>query len=184
MGGGQPAAAGSDAADGQRASPGLAPGRASESVAAAGRRPAPEAVRQEALPPPPRPPALRCAVLRCAVQGDYASVGEPVAPTRFVPMKTPMSREIISNWTLGDGPKHSLTVPELLAGQAAKGRAIGMIIDLVRGGREGACGCVGGCLGICGEAHERCVSLCEGGDGCDAGGDAGGVVTVGAGVLS
>ena len=71
------------------------------------------------------------------MQGDYASVGEAVRPTKFVPMKTPMSREIISNWTLGDGPKHSLTVPDLLRKQSAKGREIGMIIDLVRGVAEG-----------------------------------------------
>lgn len=64
--------------------------------------------------------------------GDYASVGEPVKPTKFIPMKTPMSREIISNWTLGTGPKHSLTVPELLEWQAARDRQVGMIIDLVR----------------------------------------------------
>ncbi|GAB4819930.1 hypothetical protein N2152v2_006976 [Parachlorella kessleri] len=75
--------------------------------------------------------------------GDYASVGAPVRPTRFIPMKTPLSREIISNWTLGDGPKHSLTVPELIEGEAARGRVVGKIIDLVSGqagGQDAAAG--------------------------------------------
>lgn len=68
---------------------------------------------------------------RGLTQGDYESMGDPVGPTKFVPMKTPMSGEIISNWTIGDGPKHSLTVAELLSTQAARGRRVGLIIDLV-----------------------------------------------------
>jgi hypothetical protein len=64
------------------------------------------------------------------MQADYPSVGKPVNPTKFLPMKTPMSLEIISNWSLEQPPKHSLTVPELLCGQDLAGRCVGMIIDL------------------------------------------------------
>jgi len=45
-------------------------------------------------------------------------------------MKTPMSLEIISNWSLEQPPEHSLTIPELLSSQVVSGRCIGMIIDL------------------------------------------------------
>ena len=57
-------------------------------------------------------------------------MGAPVAPTRFLPMKTPMSREILDNWSLAGAPAHPLTVPLLLDGQAAAGRTVGLIIDL------------------------------------------------------
>lgn len=63
-------------------------------------------------------------------QADYPSVGSPVHPTSFLPMKTPMSEEIILNWSLSQPPKHSLTIPDLLSGEATLGRRIGMIIDL------------------------------------------------------
>lgn len=53
-----------------------------------------------------------------------------MAPTRFVPMKTPMSSEIITNWSLEAGPRHALTVPSLLVRQAAAGAPVGLIIDL------------------------------------------------------
>lgn len=56
--------------------------------------------------------------------GDYDSVGEPVWPTRFVPMKTPLARGILDNWSLPERPKHRLTVPELLSGQAKLGRKV------------------------------------------------------------
>lgn len=48
----------------------------------------------------------------CALPGqaDYSSVGAPVWPTEFIPMKTPMSREILDNWSLPGPPKHPLTV--------------------------------------------------------------------------
>ena len=65
-----------------------------------------------------------------AVQADYAAMGSPVAPTNFIPCKTPMSNEILENWSLQCPPKHALTVPLLLAGQAAAGREVGLIIDL------------------------------------------------------
>ncbi len=41
-----------------------------------------------------------------------------------------MSLEIISNWSLEQPPKHSLTVPELLRSQDNADRRVGMIIDL------------------------------------------------------
>ena len=51
-------------------------------------------------------------------------------PTRFIPCKTPLSCEIIESWTLPEEPKYSLTLPSLLSEQAAKGRQIGMVLDL------------------------------------------------------
>ena len=82
-----------------------------------GRR-APHTWASGAARPPPPP------------QGDYESVGQPVQPSRFVPMKTPMSEEIISNWSLPAPPRNSLTVAQMLAGQAAQARRVGLIIDL------------------------------------------------------
>jgi len=61
---------------------------------------------------------------------DYESVGEPVGGTKFLPMKTPMSEEIVANWSLEHPPKNVLTVRGLVAGQAGLGRKVGMIIDL------------------------------------------------------
>lgn len=61
---------------------------------------------------------------------DYVSYGEPVQPTRFLPMKTPMSSEIIQNWSLDEPPRHVLTVQSLLKEQQEKSRTIGLIIDL------------------------------------------------------
>ena len=61
---------------------------------------------------------------------DYQSIGEPVGPTKFLPMKTPMSLEIIENWSLESPPLYRLTVPDLIASQNEKGRKVGMIIDL------------------------------------------------------
>lgn len=57
-------------------------------------------------------------------------MGSPVWPTNFIPMKTPMSNEILDNWSLPEAPRHPLTVPLLLARQAALGREVGLIIDL------------------------------------------------------
>ena len=45
-------------------------------------------------------------------------------------MKTPMSSEIVDNWSLEEPPKHVLTVSSLLDQEKAKGREIGLIIDL------------------------------------------------------
>lgn len=51
-------------------------------------------------------------------------------PPCQVPMKTPMSGEILDSWSLPDPPRHSLTVPLLLERQLARGQPIGLIIDL------------------------------------------------------
>lgn len=64
------------------------------------------------------------------LQADYPAMGSPVRPTRFIPCKTPMSNEILDNWSLADAPQHALTVPVLLQTQAAAGRRVGLIIDL------------------------------------------------------
>lgn len=61
---------------------------------------------------------------------DYDSFGEPLNPTKFIPMKTPMSAEIMSNWSLEQPPTHALTVASLLQAQHQEGREMGMIIDL------------------------------------------------------
>lgn len=62
--------------------------------------------------------------------GDYAAFGEPVAPTMFIPMKTPLSETIMENWSLQEKPKHSLTISELLTFQESRGRKVGMLLDL------------------------------------------------------
>lgn len=62
--------------------------------------------------------------------GDYPGYGEPVEPTRFIPCKTPLSCAIIKSWSLPEEPKYSLTVPDLVTEQAAKGRQIGLLLDL------------------------------------------------------
>lgn len=62
--------------------------------------------------------------------GDYHSYGEPVWPTRFIPMKTPLSAEILDHWQLPEAPKHRLTVEALLQAQAAAGRRVGLLLDL------------------------------------------------------
>ena len=58
------------------------------------------------------------------------AVGGPVAPTSFIPCKTPLSAEILANWSLPQPAEHPLTVASLLEGQAAAGRRVGMILDL------------------------------------------------------
>ncbi|GLC33354.1 hypothetical protein PLESTB_000342300 [Pleodorina starrii] len=62
--------------------------------------------------------------------GDYESVGAQVLPTKFIPMKTPLSAEILDSWSLPSQPKHRLTVPEMVAQQAALGRKVGLLLDL------------------------------------------------------
>jgi len=61
---------------------------------------------------------------------NYESIGEPVGGSKFLPMKTPMSLEIIDNWSLEQPPLHKLTIPDLLESQRQKNRRVGMIIDL------------------------------------------------------
>ena len=58
------------------------------------------------------------------------AVGGPVAPTNFIPCKTPLSAEILATWSLPQPAEHPLTVASLLEGQAAAGRRVGMILDL------------------------------------------------------
>jgi hypothetical protein len=41
-----------------------------------------------------------------------------------------MSHEILDNWSLAEAPRHPLTVPLLLEGQAGAGRTVGLVIDL------------------------------------------------------
>jgi hypothetical protein len=60
--------------------------------------------------------------------GQYESMGTPVLPTKFIPMKTPLSKSIVESWT--DRPPFILTVPHLLETQKAEGRKIGLILDL------------------------------------------------------
>jgi hypothetical protein len=87
--------------------------------------------------PEPRSPPL------APGQGDYESIGAPVGPTKLLPMKTPLSRDILADWQLPQPPRHSLTIEELLAGQAAAGRRVGCIVDLSNHG-VGARGCAAG----------------------------------------
>lgn len=61
---------------------------------------------------------------------DYENYGGPVRPTKFLPMKTPMSSEIIRNWSLERPPQHVLTIQSLCTDQTEKGRTIGLILDL------------------------------------------------------
>ena len=44
----------------------------------------------------------------------HAFIGDDTTSSslcRFIPMKTPMSSEIVSNWSLEEPPKHVLTIP-------------------------------------------------------------------------
>lgn len=58
--------------------------------------------------------------------GDYASYGDPVIPSRFIPMKTPLSPSLLHNQTF----ESVLTLPNFLAEQSAAGRTVGLVIDL------------------------------------------------------
>lgn len=62
--------------------------------------------------------------------GDYDALGEAVAPTKFVPMKTPLGREILEDWNLEEPPRHPLSIAILQKQQTLHGKRIGMIIDL------------------------------------------------------
>ena len=61
--------------------------------------------------------------------GDYSSYGEPVAPSRFIPMKTPLSPTLLAKDAEESLP-NILTLPKFLAEQLALGRKVGLIIDL------------------------------------------------------
>ena len=87
--------------------------------------------------------------------GDYESYGEPVGPSRFIPMKTPLSPTLLADFGVGHGDRaddpsdasearrvddedskrkkkvpHVHTLPAFLAAQRAKGRDVGLVIDL------------------------------------------------------
>lgn len=55
--------------------------------------------------------------------GDYASVGAPLHGTKLIPMKTPLSTEIVHKMDIT--PKYSLTIPLLIHTQAQHNRHIG-----------------------------------------------------------
>lgn len=81
--------------------------------------------------PPTECVAMPTVLTKLKKWADYASVGDPVEPTKFLPMKTPMSVEIIENWSLEHAPKHTLTIEELIESQERDyGRHVGLIIDL------------------------------------------------------
>lgn len=61
---------------------------------------------------------------------NYPSVGAPLSPTRFIPCKTPMSRNILDKWSLDQPVMHPLSVHSLLEGESAHGRTVGLILDL------------------------------------------------------
>ena len=103
---------------------------AAAGAAAAGAAPA-------APPPPPAAAAALPTVLtKLQKWGDYEPFGQPVGPSHLVPMKTPLSEEILADWQLREPPRHALTVRALLAAQEAAGRAVGCIIDLSNHGED------------------------------------------------
>ena len=59
--------------------------------------------------------------------GDYANYGEPVEPSRFIPMKTPLSPSLVQGDTTVE---NVLTLPCFLAEQQQRGRSVGLVIDL------------------------------------------------------
>jgi hypothetical protein len=90
--------------------------------------------------------------------GDYESYGEPVGPSRFIPMKTPLSPTLLADFGVGNGDRaddpsdangeprrvrdeesnasrkknvpHVHTLPAFLEAQKKKGRDVGLVIDL------------------------------------------------------
>lgn len=75
---------------------------------------------------PPVPPVLQ----KLQKWADYPSFGQCVAPTRFIPGKTPLAQEILDNWTLDSPPKYPHTVRTFIEATAARGDHIGAFIDL------------------------------------------------------
>ena len=94
----------------------------------------PDVDRSELAPPPtaaPDSPRATPSVLQKLQKwGDYEAYGDVVQPALFIPMKTPLSQAILSEWSLPEAPKHSLTVTSLLQQQHFLQRQVGMIIDL------------------------------------------------------
>ena len=65
--------------------------------------------------------------------GDYDSYGEPVGPSRFIPMKTPLSPKLLADFGVKDEKEkvpHVHTLPDFLAAQKERGRDVGLVIDL------------------------------------------------------
>lgn len=58
--------------------------------------------------------------------GDYENYGAPVGPARFIPLKTPLTNEILQGRQFGS----NFTLREFLDSQKALERKVGMIIDL------------------------------------------------------
>lgn len=95
-----------------------------------------------------KPPGSHVPTVMTKLQkwGDYESFGEPVWPTNFIPMKTPLSHEILDNWQLPEAPKHRLTVSTLLEAEKAAGRRVGLLLDLSNHGEPTAPGSTGLCF--------------------------------------
>eukprot|EP00198_Chlamydomonas_reinhardtii_P011494 XP_001700831.1 predicted protein [Chlamydomonas reinhardtii] len=66
-------------------------------------------------------------LLSSSLQFSVPIFAAPPAPP---PSQTPLSTEILDSWSLPAQPKHRLTVPQMVADQAAAGRKIGLILDL------------------------------------------------------
>lgn len=64
--------------------------------------------------------------------GDYNSFGHPMVAEMIVPMKTPLTVDILNDWghTLDEMPKHVHTVSTFLKAQREEGREVGLIVDL------------------------------------------------------
>ena len=85
--------------------------------------------------------------------GDYESYGEPVGPSRFIPMKTPLSPTLLADLGVRGDERaddletsaseaitptertermtpHVHTLPGFLAAQKRRGRDVGLVIDL------------------------------------------------------
>lgn len=76
------------------------------------------------------PPGVPTVLTKLQKWGDYEAYGHPVAPSRLIPMKTPLAQAILDDWRLPVAPRHRLTVAELLAAQAAAGRRVTLLLDL------------------------------------------------------
>ncbi|KAK9863661.1 hypothetical protein WJX84_000231 [Apatococcus fuscideae] len=87
-------------------------------------------IQDPGAPPPSEYQRVPSVLQKLQKWGDYPSYGEPVEPTLFLPMKTPLSTTIHRSWTLDTPPLHSLTVQQLLAEQAMQQRTVGLILDL------------------------------------------------------
>ncbi|QDZ20658.1 protein-tyrosine phosphatase [Chloropicon primus] len=64
--------------------------------------------------------------------GDYGSFGVPMVAERILPMKTPLTEQILKDWshTLEEPPRHVHTVDSFIEAQREEGRQVGLIVDL------------------------------------------------------